>query len=396
MEATSKAVPNPTDKKRRPVDAWFWELFVQACGTKCCACGKTSVKLERGHIVPHAVGGTTSLDNLLPVCEPCNRQYRKKQTPDNRPPGWCERFFLLLGAHLEPRFLRLHENSSGYLTPASNHADSKQLIDWHSGDLGAANALFTQSSNMTRPDAEGLVEELVSASQKSNLTPPRLPFKQRQTEMVGLAMRRGREVFWQSGLAFFRDAPWMPNVDGYDIERDSWRSFAEHFYIYEEKWRDHVAAEAKQRERDAARQAQQRVEVRESRWLRYLLAAKCTPWPSMTDAERAFVARVEAEKDAPVRDISDEELARANAAMGREFAAKKKRLTIHLDLCDKIIRVGQLVGESTDHLRDCLLACRTVSELHSLHEPIQTYYRELMCSIDPASPDAAALFLETS
>ncbi len=57
------------NKKRRPVDSWFWELFVQACGNKCCAgaCGKIGVKLERGHVIPHGDGGSDSLDNLIPV-----------------------------------------------------------------------------------------------------------------------------------------------------------------------------------------------------------------------------------------------------------------------------------------------------------------------------------------
>ncbi len=277
------------------------------------------------------------------------------------------------------------------MKPASYHADSKQLIDWHGGDFGAANALFTQSSSMTKPEAEGLVEELVSLSQK-NTTPPKLPYETRQTKMVGLAMRRGREVFWESGLAFLRDEPWLPNVPGYDIDKDSWRPLADHFYIYEEKWHAHVAAEKKQRERDAARQAQQRAEIRDSRWARYLLAGRSTPWPGMTDAERAFVARAESEKDAPVRDISEEEFARANAAKGREFAAKKKQIEGFISLCDQMVL---LTGQyDTGHVRDCLLAARSVNDLKMVHGLVVELHSMLRVELDPTHPSADDFFAD--
>lgn len=243
---------NPTDnKKRRPVDAWFWELFVQACGSKCCACGRPAPKLERGHIISHGDGGTDSLDNLIPVCPPCNKEYLKKPTPDNRPSGWCERFYLLVGHRLKPRIIMSHKDSLGYLIPVTNTTENKALVNWERGDFGAPSEVFTQSCNLTKDEAESLVRALVIES-KSFEVKPHAPFEKRYTQMIVNGQRTTREVFMGAGRAFLDAEPWLPNVKGHDIDRDSWREFAEHFYIYETKWRAELKHEADERQRREA------------------------------------------------------------------------------------------------------------------------------------------------
>src|SRR5258708_31650735 len=100
---------NPTAKKRLPVDAWYWNLVVQACGEKCCACGKRqselAAPLERGHIKLHSEDGDVEPENILPVCRPCNKKYTKSDTPFSfLPPDWRERLGGLLLLRLQPKY----------------------------------------------------------------------------------------------------------------------------------------------------------------------------------------------------------------------------------------------------------------------------------------------------
>ena len=151
--------------KRRPVDSWFWELYVQACGGYCCACHATDVKLERGHIVPHAFGGTDDLDNLLPLCPRCNKKYLKKETPDKRPADWRERFFLLLGHVLRPQISVNTAKGLCNLIPATKRAENSKVIDWQDPEFAACREVFTQSGNDAYRIVETAIRELVKSSQ---------------------------------------------------------------------------------------------------------------------------------------------------------------------------------------------------------------------------------------
>jgi hypothetical protein len=240
--------------KRRPVDSWFWDLFVLACGSKCCVCGRPEVKLERGHIIPYCLGGTEVFDNVLPICLPCNRGHLKKATPDNRPADWREKLFLFLGQTLQPKLaVKFESGLCNDIKPlrctiqAAQTDENARVIDWQTVD---GQSLFTHQSDTTKNEAEALLRKLVRWSQANCGMPPRVPSKSRQTELVGLAMQHGRDVFWNAGMAFLKAEPWMPNVKGHDIERDSWQPIAENFYIYEEKWHRSAANENKQRERE--------------------------------------------------------------------------------------------------------------------------------------------------
>ena len=212
----------------RIVDQWFWNLFVKACGSKCCCCGEPAATLERGHIIPYAAGGTDGLDNLLPLCRTCNKKYLKTVTPDNRPVDWCARFYLLLGQTLKPQISVFKENGLCTVIPTSYPVPNKELISWQNPILGQVLGVLPQSNTLTKQVAESLVRKLVIKSQECQPV-PRLPYPERVTQMIVHAQKHGAEVFWNVGLTFLRMEPWMPNVPGHDIDRDSWRQLAEGF-----------------------------------------------------------------------------------------------------------------------------------------------------------------------
>jgi 5-methylcytosine-specific restriction endonuclease McrA len=48
-----------------------WALLKAAYGNKCWRCGSTE-RLTEDHIVPLSRGGTNDIDNIAPLCGPCN------------------------------------------------------------------------------------------------------------------------------------------------------------------------------------------------------------------------------------------------------------------------------------------------------------------------------------
>jgi 5-methylcytosine-specific restriction endonuclease McrA len=48
-----------------------WAALLEACGYRCLRCG-THEDLSSDHIVPLSLGGANSIDNIQPLCEPCN------------------------------------------------------------------------------------------------------------------------------------------------------------------------------------------------------------------------------------------------------------------------------------------------------------------------------------
>lgn len=54
--------------------------FVRLClqyGNRCLCCGKKGVKLTADHVIPLCREGTNNIDNIQPLCIPCN--YAKGQ-----------------------------------------------------------------------------------------------------------------------------------------------------------------------------------------------------------------------------------------------------------------------------------------------------------------------------
>lgn len=52
------------------------------CTTKWCANIITVFDFEAGHNIPESKGGTTTINNLFPICARCNRSMNNKFTID--------------------------------------------------------------------------------------------------------------------------------------------------------------------------------------------------------------------------------------------------------------------------------------------------------------------------
>lgn len=61
--------------------------LIRLYGHVCLACGARDRRLTLGHVLAYANGGSKALDNLQPLCEPCNFQQGTK-TVDYRENRW--------------------------------------------------------------------------------------------------------------------------------------------------------------------------------------------------------------------------------------------------------------------------------------------------------------------
>ncbi len=71
-----------------------WLDLVHHFGDRCLCCGRTDVKLTADHIIPVSKGGTSNIENIQPLCQPCNTR-KKDKTIDYRPDSgigrWVQR-----------------------------------------------------------------------------------------------------------------------------------------------------------------------------------------------------------------------------------------------------------------------------------------------------------------
>jgi 5-methylcytosine-specific restriction endonuclease McrA len=63
-----------------------WTNLCRHYGNKCLDCGK-KCKLQADHIVPLSKGGTSNIDNIQPLCGPCNNRKHTKTIDFRRPHG---------------------------------------------------------------------------------------------------------------------------------------------------------------------------------------------------------------------------------------------------------------------------------------------------------------------
>jgi 5-methylcytosine-specific restriction endonuclease McrA len=57
-------------------------LYQSKCTIKWCQNTMTVFDFEAGHNIPESKGGTTTLNNLFPICSRCNRSMSNKYTID--------------------------------------------------------------------------------------------------------------------------------------------------------------------------------------------------------------------------------------------------------------------------------------------------------------------------
>lgn len=65
-----------------------WRALKRAYGNRCLCCGKPGryTKLTVDHVVPVALGGSSYIDNLQPLCPICNNN-KSDTYADYRPDG---------------------------------------------------------------------------------------------------------------------------------------------------------------------------------------------------------------------------------------------------------------------------------------------------------------------
>lgn len=56
-----------------------WKALCKRYGNRCLCCGKRR-KLTADHVIPVSKGGTSNIDNIQPLCGPCNSSKRDKTT----------------------------------------------------------------------------------------------------------------------------------------------------------------------------------------------------------------------------------------------------------------------------------------------------------------------------
>lgn len=61
-----------------------WKSLLDHYGNRCLCCGRNDVRLAADHIVPVVRGGSSSIDNIQPLCNSCNSRKGTK-TIDYRP-----------------------------------------------------------------------------------------------------------------------------------------------------------------------------------------------------------------------------------------------------------------------------------------------------------------------
>jgi 5-methylcytosine-specific restriction endonuclease McrA len=61
-----------------------WESLRARYGHRCLACGQSCVPLQADHVVPVSRGGSDGIDNIQPLCKPCNLRKATRST-DYRP-----------------------------------------------------------------------------------------------------------------------------------------------------------------------------------------------------------------------------------------------------------------------------------------------------------------------
>lgn len=60
--------------KRRAI--WIKHIGSHIFTTNCLSCGSTPIdpfSFESGHIIAHSKGGSTHINNLIPICSICNK-----------------------------------------------------------------------------------------------------------------------------------------------------------------------------------------------------------------------------------------------------------------------------------------------------------------------------------
>lgn len=76
-------VRNRIARKAKLSGTFTQKEFLALCasyGNVCLACRRSGVKLTADHVVPVTAGGPNTIDNIQPLCKPCNSKKYTKST----------------------------------------------------------------------------------------------------------------------------------------------------------------------------------------------------------------------------------------------------------------------------------------------------------------------------
>ena len=57
-----------------------WDNLVAEYEHRCLRCGRDDVELTQDHVIPLSRGGSNTIDNIQPLCSPCNSKKHTKTT----------------------------------------------------------------------------------------------------------------------------------------------------------------------------------------------------------------------------------------------------------------------------------------------------------------------------
>jgi hypothetical protein len=298
-------------RKRRPRGEWFWEAMVAACGNHCCAPGCMKVGLlEQGHIEPFGDGAHDNSENLIPLCRTCNFKYAKLKTPDGRPEGWRESFFILLANELRPRFIVRHDISSCATIAPCESAENKDVLVWPKPDFRSGNGVLPRS-DATRKAAYDLVEEGKRASQQTQPA-PKLPNENRGLKLIKLA-EGDPKGFLPTCQEFLRRGDFMRDED--HVYDDSWGPLCANYQTYR-RWAQ------ERRERLTLERRATEIEKRTTKFFSILSVP--IDWDGLSADEKAWHGHVE-NRRAAVGDVSADEAERSHDVLQRYEQAATER-----------------------------------------------------------------------
>jgi hypothetical protein len=387
-------------RQRVSLDDCLWPLFIAACGGVCVDCHKPASEvgpLHHGHIWRAEKDGPATLENIQPLCKPCNSKHNQHfAMADYRPDGWRDTFMKLVAGALGLKLVvqehgtDLAKNEEhGTDLHATNSTQNKRVIDWANVIFEFDLELRTTLNRYVPPslprldEIDAAVQYLIGKGSDHPKAKLPGPLADARSAMQELAYRRGPKRFRDVGDYYLARGEWFDESGGF-IKRimfddKPWWSLVDNFNGHEAGWRIEQADKLAAAKRDRERQ-------RKDRWIRYLRAAQCTPWPWQTDDEREFIAKVVAEKDSPVRDVSEDELNLSFTMVRREFNAKKQQVTLYLDLLDGMIAVTKTDAYDLKFLRKLLADATTVKNLESIHEEAKILHDTLQSELGPNRP----------
>jgi len=318
-------------KKRRPVDAWYFDLLIEACGNKCGACGKhqrdLEHPLERGHIKLHADGGEVDPENIMPVCRGCNKKYTKSDTPfDHLPPNYLKKLAVMILRRFNPQIPCRMVDNPRRMVLTNEPDENTVLIDWFTGDFALRTEVSTRPHHTSPHDRRRVVDEMViEARNQFAEHPPAYPTIVRQSKLQGLVDDHGEQHFKNVARFYFMKQPWIA-PDG-RWRDDAWGQLADGFSMVEREYRAaekrRIAGLAEQAKR--ARESAEKDGVRrlETRWAEYLQIATLKMWDGITDDDREFIEQAAADKGAALREVDDEDIERGREVLFRHNEREK-------------------------------------------------------------------------